>query len=171
MTIDKKFVDDHMQDKNILYIPIISSINRGTNKYNLDSDGNVVRFITFFEHHKNFKSLTILLPKNNESHDIVDKWIKDNDNIKIIWSDNFGKHAGEQRSDSDVVSKMEMELFELINNPDNGNDFINSLDSSYVSLYAEIADRVDYRFKEKPTRNLHRMITRRIQNSVKDIKL
>ena len=40
MTIDKKFVDDHMQDKNILYIPIISSINRETNKYNLDSDGN-----------------------------------------------------------------------------------------------------------------------------------
>lgn len=54
---------------------------------------------------------------------------------------------------------------------DNGNDFINSLDSSYVSLYAEIADRVDYRFKDKPTRNLHRMITRRIQDSVKDIKL
>lgn len=123
MTIDKKFVDDHMQDKNILYIPIISSINRETNKYNLDSDGNVVRFITFFEHHKNFNTLTILLPKNNESHDIIDRWVKDNDNIEIIWSDNFGKHAGEQRSDSDVVSKMEMELFELINNPDNDNDF------------------------------------------------
>ena len=54
---------------------------------------------------------------------------------------------------------------------DNGNDFINSLNSSYVSLYAEVADRVDYRFKDKPTRNLHRMITRRIQDSVKDIKL
>ena len=39
MTIDKKFVDNHMQDKNILYIPIISSINRENNKYNLDSDG------------------------------------------------------------------------------------------------------------------------------------
>ena len=99
MTIDKKFVDKHMQDKNILYVPIISSINRETNKYNLDSDGNVVRFITFFEHHKNFNTLTILLPKNNESHDIVDRWVKDNDNIEIIWPDNFGKHAGEQRSE------------------------------------------------------------------------
>lgn len=123
MTIDKKFVDEHMQDKNILYIPIISSINRETNKYNLDSDGNVVRFITFFEHHKNFNTLTILLPKNNESHELIDKWVSDNENITIIWSNNFGKHAGEQRSNSDVVSKMEMELFDLINNPDNDNDF------------------------------------------------
>lgn len=114
MTIDKKFVDNHIQDKDILYVPIISSINRKTNKYNLDSDGNVVRFITFFEHHKNFNTLTILLPKNNESHDIIDKWVKDNDNIEIIWSNNFGKHAGEQRNDVNIVNRIKNELSNII---------------------------------------------------------
>lgn len=53
----------------------------------------------------------------------------------------------------------------------NGNDFINDLSSSYVSMYVEIADRVDYHFKNMPTRKLHDLITRKIQNSVEDVKL
>ena len=102
-----------MQGKNILYVPIVSSINRQTNKYNLDSDGNVVRFITFFEHHNEYHHLTVILPSNNESHHIVDSWANDND-IDIVWSENFGKHAGEQRSDPEVVHFMELELRTLI---------------------------------------------------------
>lgn len=53
---------------------------------------------------------------------------------------------------------------------DNGNDFINDLSSSYVSMYVEIADRVDYHFKNMPTRKLHDLITRKVQNSVEDVK-
>lgn len=113
MTITKEFVYKHMQGKNILYVPIVSSINRQTNKYNLDSDGNVVRFITFFEHHNEYHHLTVILPTNNESHHIVDSWANDND-IDIVWSENFGKHAGEQRSDPEVVHFMELELRTLI---------------------------------------------------------
>lgn len=114
MTITKEFVYKHMQGKNILYVPIVSSINRQTNKYNLDSDGNVVRFITFFEYHNQYNELTIILPSNNESHHIVDRWLKDNPNINIIWSENFGKHAGEQRSDPNIVHDMELEIRSLI---------------------------------------------------------
>lgn len=115
MTIDKNYVDEHMQDKNILYVPIVSSINRKTNEYNLDIDGNVARFITFFEHHHKFNKLTVILPKNNESHRMIDSWVYDN-NINIIWSDNFGKHAGEQRNDPEVYQEMLTEIKEFINN-------------------------------------------------------
>ena len=38
-------------------------------------------------------------------------------------------------------------------------------------MYVEIADRVDYHFKNMPTKNLHDLITRKIQNSVEDVKL
>ena len=52
---------------------------------------------------------------------------------------------------------------------DNGNEFINDLNSSYVGMYVEVADKVDYHFKDMPTRKLHNLITRRIQESVKDM--
>lgn len=113
MTVDKQFVIEHTRDKNILYVPIISSINRKTGQYNLDSDGNVMRFITFFEHHNAFNHLALFLPTQNESHDIVDSWAYDN-NVDIIWSDNFGQHAGDQRKDLEVVQEMMRDIKDYV---------------------------------------------------------
>lgn len=111
MELSKTGVSNRLYNETILYIPVISSINRQTGKYNLDSDGNVVRFITFFENHKLrftelYDMLIVVLPSNNESHEIVSKWVRSNNNIYIVWSDDFGIHAGEQRNNPDVYNAM-----------------------------------------------------------------
>ncbi len=116
MRINKQYVDEHIQDTRILYVPIVSSINRKTNQYNLDTDGNVARFITFFEAHKNFSELYVILPLNNESHSMIEEWEKDYTNIHILWSENFGKHAGEQRKDETVVNNMFSDIKSIIDN-------------------------------------------------------
>lgn len=109
MVLDKNFVDGFIQDKNILYVPIISSINRETGLYNLDSDGNVVRFITFFTHHNTFRNITIILPKGVESHTLINRFSNSSDKIHISCIDNktyFGEHAGDQRSDEGITERM-----------------------------------------------------------------
>lgn len=136
MTIDKNYVDEHMQDKNILYVPIVSSINRETNQYNLDSDGNIARFITFFEHHHKYHKLVIVLPKNNESHKIIDSWSYCN-NVDIIWSDNFGNHAGEQRNDPEVYREILKEIEYYI---DESNIPINTIIFESQGLGEELID-------------------------------
>jgi len=98
------FLNKLFKDKDILYIPIISCINRDTNEYNLSADGNVNRFITTFSICNSYKSLTIALPSKHikGSEKIVQDFAIDN-NVNIIWCNNFGIHAGEQRNDDNVV--------------------------------------------------------------------
>lgn len=106
-TFNKEKEMIEIKDKDILYVPIISSINRDTNLYRLDVDGNVVRFVTFFSHHNDFRSLTILLPEANDGHyEIINNFVKNNPNVNIVWKDCFGKHAGEQRRDNDVIDML-----------------------------------------------------------------
>lgn len=98
------FLNKLFKDKDILYIPIISCINRDTNEYNLSADGNVNRFITTFSICNSYKSLTIALPSKHikGSEKIIQDFAIDN-NVNIIWCNNFGIHAGEQRNDDTVV--------------------------------------------------------------------
>lgn len=109
MVLDKNYVDRFFTAKNILYIPIISSINRETGRYNLDSDGNVVRFITFFSHHNTFNNLLIFLPDNIESKELVMKYATENHRVNVSFLSSaayYGFHAGEQRSNMDIIKRM-----------------------------------------------------------------
>lgn len=83
----------------VLCVPIVSSINRETNQYKLDCDGNINRIVTAFSHANSFDKLTILLPSNYESMNILNVF-KENNEGKVILKHTgyFGKHAGEQRS-------------------------------------------------------------------------
>lgn len=115
---DIKYFIDLVKDKNILYIPIVSCINRDTQEYNLSSDGNVNRFITTFSYANGFKNLTIFLPSKHivGSECFINKFCELNNNVKIKYSDNFGIHAGEQRNNDYITDSILNELNEYINN-------------------------------------------------------
>ena len=100
------FFREYIKNRNVLYIPIISCINRDTNEYNLAADGNVNRFITTFSICDMYKKLTIILPSKHirGSEEIINKF--KNQKIEIIYSNNFGIHAGEQRNKDEVVLGM-----------------------------------------------------------------
>jgi len=121
-----KNLAQYIQDKNVLCVPIISSINRKTGEYKLDADGNVNRIITTFWHADTYKKLTIVLPSKHTlgSDSLIYQWINMKSSpeheIEVIWSENFGIHAGEQRSNYFVINK----LFHELANYFNGN-FIN----------------------------------------------
>lgn len=53
---------------------------------------------------------------------------------------------------------------------EDGTNFINELNSSYVGMYLDIADRVNFRFIKTSTKTLHDNILQRIGNSVKDVE-
>ena len=99
--------------KNILYIPIISCINRDTNEYNLSADGNVNRFITTFSFCKTYNKLIIILPKNHiKGTEVIlnkFKW----GSVEYIYSENFGIHAGEQRNKDEVVNALFEEIKDI----------------------------------------------------------
>lgn len=48
-----------------------------------------------------------------------------------------------------------------------GNDFVNALHSSYVGMYLNIADSVNLHFQNVSTKDLHKIVTQRIQESVR----
>lgn len=99
----------YISNRDILYVPIISSINRSTNKYQLDCDGNVARFVTFFGKNMTFRHLTIWLPSNNDGKfSILEGFIKrvGKEKVTLKFVDDFGKHAGEQRNTSQIIYKM-----------------------------------------------------------------
>lgn len=104
------FFKHYINDRNILYIPIISCINRDTNEYNLAADGNVNRFITTFSLCDTYKSLTIILPLKHidGSEEFINKF--KNDKIHIIYSSNFGIHAGEQRNNDEIVNNIFLDI-------------------------------------------------------------
>lgn len=92
-------LDTIINGSHVLCVPIVSSINRETNQYKLDCDGNINRIVTAFSHANSFDKLTILLPSNYESMNILNDF-KDNNEGKVVLKHTsyFGKHAGEQRS-------------------------------------------------------------------------
>ena len=95
-----------LNNRRVLYIPIISCINRQTSEYNLACDGNVNRFITTFSKCNSFKHLDIVLPS---VHVKGSEYIVENfktDKITITYSDYFGIHAGEQRNNDTIVQNM-----------------------------------------------------------------
>jgi hypothetical protein len=109
-----------INDRDIVYVPIISCINRQTGEYDLSCDGNVNRFITTFSYCNNFNHLHIILPSKhvNNSEYLVEKWISKSNNITIHYCSYFGIHAGEQRNNDDVVQNMYLyvrENFDLTN--------------------------------------------------------
>lgn len=103
---------DLLAGKNVLYVPIISCINRQTGLYDLSADGNVNRFITAFSESVSHKSITIVLPELSTGRDRVDSWAE-TFGIKLLYVIPFGKHAGEQRFDRIVVENMLRELAAL----------------------------------------------------------
>ncbi len=101
MAIEESFknLNKIIDGAKVLCVPIVSSINRKTNKYKLDCDGNVNRIITTFSHANSFKKLTILLPSEYESMNVLNKFKKQNKSkVTLVHTPYFGKHAGEQRS-------------------------------------------------------------------------
>lgn len=96
------------RDKAIVYVPIVSCIDRDTNEYNLAADGNVNRFITTLSLCDTFKSLTIALPKKHikESENMIQEFITDCSDARIVWIEDFGKHAKDQRMNYDVVDSV-----------------------------------------------------------------
>jgi len=108
MTEDYKKLNEILKGKNVVYIPIISCINRDTDEYDLSADGNVNRFITTFSLCDSYEKLTILLPRKHVKGSeelIVEFWKEQNrrHEVKLIWCDNFGKHAKDQRINMSVV--------------------------------------------------------------------
>ena len=126
MTVKETFsrLDGIISGKRILCVPIVSSINRMTDKYKLDCDGNINRIVTAFSHANSFKELTIFLPIDYESKDILDYFVKKNKNkINLIYTPYFGRHAGEQRSKPECFEKT-LELIE--------NEYIDNYDYIFV---------------------------------------
>ena len=107
MTEDYKKLNSILKRKNVIYIPIISCINRDTNEYDLGADGNVNRFITAFSLCDSYKKLAILLPKKHVegSEKIIEEFAKYH-NVELVWCDDFGKHAKDQRVNEDIIRQM-----------------------------------------------------------------
>lgn len=92
-----------LNNRRVLYIPIISCINRQTSEYNLACDGNVNRFITTFSKCNSFNHLDIVLPSMHvKGSEYIVKNFK-TDKITITYSEYFGIHAGEQRNNDTIV--------------------------------------------------------------------
>lgn len=107
---------NYIKGKNVLCVPIISSIDRQTGEYKLDADGNINRIITTFWHADTFNKLYLVLPKKHVkgSEKYIEQWIDEKstnqNSIEIIWANSFGIHAGEQRSNYFVIKNLEAEL-------------------------------------------------------------
>lgn len=126
MTVKETFsrLDGIINNKRILCVPIVSSINRITGEYKLDCDGNINRIVTAFSHANSFKELTIFLPIDYESKDILNYFTKKNSNkISLIYTPYFGKHAGEQRSKPECFERT-LKLIE--------NEYIDKYDYIFV---------------------------------------
>lgn len=111
----KQFNRKFISNKSIVYVPIISSIDRDTGNYQLDADGNVARFVTFFIDNSNFSHLTMFLPSNNDGHmSILKNFINrvGEEKVELKFVDDFGIHAGEQRKSPSIVRKMYHNLVE-----------------------------------------------------------
>lgn len=94
-----------IKGKKIVCVPIVSSINRTTNEYKLDCDGNINRIVTTFSHANDFKELIIFLPDNHESMNILKEFKeKNNGRVHFRYTSYFGKHASEQRSKPECYS-------------------------------------------------------------------
>lgn len=120
MEANKKYfsaLNDKIKGKNVLVIPIVSSIDRKTGKYNLEADGNINRIITTFSYCDSYRSLKIILPEERRIvfYSIIDRF-KDSINndavlrCSISYSPNFGIHAGEQRLNKDVYNALYEEI-------------------------------------------------------------
>lgn len=149
---DKHYNEDDfvemIKGKSILYIPIVSSINRETNLYNLDSDGNINRLATTFLLYSSYKNLSIVLPKRHdpENTSIVDAFKKDafiRDKIDIHYSDYFGIHAGEQRANMYLITNLVDELIRAYGDLNKSFDYVIA-DSQYLLEYL-----VDYNYADK----------------------
>ena len=110
-------LNDKIKGKNILVIPIVSSIDRKTSKYNLEADGNINRIITTFSYCDSYNTLKFILPKKRRivSNSIIDRFSNsiNNDGVlrfTIHYSDNFGIHAGEQRVNKEVFNALYDEI-------------------------------------------------------------
>lgn len=106
-----------IEGKSILYIPIVSSIDRKTNLYNLAADGNINRTITTFLRNDSFKRLTLVLPEHHQQHSgwMLEKFNKEVNEmsgaiVEFHYSPYFGIHAGEQRSNPYIIQHMIDEL-------------------------------------------------------------
>lgn len=101
-------------NKDIVYVPIVSMRSYSTGKYNLDSDGNVNRAVSFFTENPLGKphSATIILPANYEGSNFHEKFRK----ADVITK--FGKYpenAKATREDSDnILSNRLREMFEIM---------------------------------------------------------
>lgn len=120
MKANKKYfsaLNDKIKGKNVLVIPIVSSIDRKTGKYNLEADGNINRIITTFSYCDSYKTLKFILPKKRRivSNSIIDRFSNsiNNDGVSrcnIFYSPNFGIHAGEQRVNKEVFNSLYDEI-------------------------------------------------------------
>ena len=83
--------------KRVLYIPIVSCIDRQTDEYNLDCDGNVNRTIATIDRLSGYKEIDIVLPFSKHET-IVKNWAEPKDKVNIIFMAGVhGRHAKDQR--------------------------------------------------------------------------
>lgn len=97
----KEFDYKALENKSILYYPIVSMRSYVDNTYDLSSDGNVNRFISFFNK-VNFKKLTIILPSVSSNADFIKKYFK-NKNVEYIFTPSYGINALDTRNNADKV--------------------------------------------------------------------
>lgn len=110
-------LNDKIKGKNVLVIPIVSSIDRKTGNYNLEADGNINRIITTFSYCDSYNTLKFILPKKRRivSNSIIDRFSNSINNNGVLrftihYSDNFGIHAGEQRVNKNVYNALYDEI-------------------------------------------------------------
>lgn len=107
MTVKETFsqLNDIIKGKRIVCVPIVSSINRKTDEYKLDCDGNINRIVTAFSHANDFKELIVFLPTKYESMNILKEFKDKNEGrVHFRYTSYFGKHAGEQRNKPDCYT-------------------------------------------------------------------
>ena len=92
-------IEQIINKKQVLLIPIISMRSYETGLYNLMSDGNVSRIISKLAC-SDFKKATVLVPQNNcglyELQKLADRVIG-KDKVDFVECDAYGKNAGETR--------------------------------------------------------------------------
>lgn len=111
--MNEKDFSSMISGKRLLYIPIVSSIDRETGEYKLDADGNINRMCTTFLRNHTMEYLILVLPmKAKNARHILDRFEDElsdkapDVNLRKLYNPYFGIHAGEQRKDMFTIINM-----------------------------------------------------------------
>lgn len=100
-------IEQIIEEKRILLIPIISMRSYETCLYNLMADGNISRIVSKLAC-SNFKQATVLIPEKNQGLDELVKLtnrIIGNGKVKFLPCDAYGENAGQTRIEIEKFMK------------------------------------------------------------------